>query len=296
MARLAPIWRGLLVPWIILSIGDAYARDLSATALAETPSVVEAQGTESSAGGNPTATARAQYLQPPNAPESAIPTQLQHTDVSTSFDADSIGNRTLYAQGTLAPFSGIYESGIRFRVMGSANWYRFVASEIPRILDTGHSIEGGLLAGYAVVMPRFSVTFLAGPTVAQIQNVGDRWGAKVAIDMYATPTDLTMASGSISYSTNQNYFQVQSKAGLRIFDHLYIGPEAKFSWQRTFPQTDLSTIAAVAPQTSSSKVNIGAHISSVNIGPMAMGVSGGWVNDQRLGSGYYGGVNFYKAF
>src|SRR5689334_7437321 len=158
------------------------------------------------------ATARAQ----------ALPTATTTTPniaISTSFDADSLGNRSIYLDSTFAPFGSIYETGMRFRATGNANWYRFLTSEDPRISAQGRNLEGGLLAGYAFSWERFRITGLVGPAFGQIVNQGvktDRWGAKAVIDVYATPTDRTMASGSVSYSTITNYFQVEAKTGLKI--------------------------------------------------------------------------------
>src|SRR5262249_44645102 len=191
---------------------------------------------------------------------------------------------------------GIYESGLRFRLTGSANWYRFLISQDPRILGSGRSLEGGALAGYAFAVPGFSVTWLVGPAFGETVNTGtvtDRWGAKASIEMYATPTDLTMASASVSYTTVTNYLQVQSKAGLKIFRDLYFGPEAKFAWQQILP---FVATTQVSSQQHLATVRVGAHLSSFNIGPLALSVSGGWAHDQDLGSGYYGSVSFYQPF
>ena len=43
----------------------------------------------------------------------------QHIAVVGYVDSDSLGNRTVYGDATFAPFSGIYESGVRFR----ARWW-----------------------------------------------------------------------------------------------------------------------------------------------------------------------------
>src|SRR5262249_60672183 len=135
--------------------------------------------------------------------------------------------------------------------------------------------EGGVLAGYAFAVPGFGVTWLVGPAFGETVNTGtvtDRWGAKASIEMYATPTDLTMASASVSYSTVANYLQVQSKAGLKIFGDLYFGPEAKFAWQQILPfQVNFSSTAIVATAPVSSQqrvatVRVGAHLSAFNIG------------------------------
>jgi Cellulose biosynthesis protein BcsS len=240
-------------------------------------------------------TARAQYL-PPASP---------HAAVSSSFDADSLGNRNVYLDATFAPFSGIYESGPRFRVMGNASWYRFVTNQETGTLGTGRSLEGGLLAGYGFAAPGFGVTWLVGPAFGETVNEGvvtDRWGGKASIEIYATPTDLTMTSASISYSTVTNYLQVQAKAGLKMFGDVYFGPEAKFAWQQILPfqvnfsSTAIATTTPVSPQTNIASVRVGGHISSFNIGPVALSISGGWAHDRELGSGYYGSVSFYQPF
>jgi hypothetical protein len=250
-------------------------------------------------------TARAQYLPSPTVPQTPTFIQSQHVSVSSSFDADSLGNRNVYVDSTFAPFSGIYESGARFRLTGNASWYKFVTSEDPRTLGSGRSLDGGLLAGYGFVAPGFSVTWLVGPAFGETVNTGvvtDRWGAKASIEMYATPTDLTMASASVSYSTVANYLQVQTKAGLKIFGDVYFGPEAKFAWQQILPfqvnfsTTTIATTTPVSPQTNIATVRVGGHFSALNIGPVAIGVSGGWAHDRQLGSGYYGSVSFYQAF
>jgi hypothetical protein len=243
-------------------------------------------------------TARAQYSPPPTAAESPpVIESPQHAAANSSFDADSLGNRNVYVEGTFAPFSGIYESGVRLRLTGNASWYRFVTSEDPRTLGSGRSLEGSVLAGYSFAAPAFSVTWLVGPAFGETVNAGtvtDRWGARASVEMYVRPTDLTMTSASVSYSTVTNYLQVQTKAGLKIFGDLYFGPEAKFSWQNLLPF--IATTTPVSSQQQISSVRVGAHLSSFNIGPLALSISAGWARVHDLGSGYYGSVSFYQPF
>jgi hypothetical protein len=251
-------------------------------------------------------TARAQYSPPPNAAESPpVIEPRQHAAATSSFDADSLGNRNVYLDATFAPFSGIYESGTRVRLTGNASWYRFLISQEPRTVGSGRSLEGGVLAGYAFAVPGFSVAWLVGPAFGETVNEGtvtDRWGAKASIEVYATPTSLTMTSASVSYSTVSNYLQAQTKAGLKIFGNLYFGPEAKFAWQQILPfqvnfsPTAIATTTPISPQQHVATVRVGAHLSSFNIGPLALSISGGWARVHDLGSGYYGSVSFYQAF
>ena len=143
-------------------------------------------------------------------------------------------------------------------------------------------------------LPRFSLTGLVGPTFGDIVNQGvstDKWGAKAVIEMYARPTDWTMGSSAISYSTVTNQLQLQAKAGLKIYGDVYFGPEAKFVWQHIFPwQSNFFTPSNI------STLHLGAHVSALNIGPVLIGVSGGWAHDRQLGSGYYGGASLYLPF
>jgi hypothetical protein len=228
----------------------------------------------------------------------------QHIAVSGYSDADSLGNRTIYADGTFAPFSGIYESGIRFRVTGDASWYRFLVSDNPRTLGTGRYLEGDFLIGYGLWLTQFNVTGLVGPAFAQIDNLGvttERWGVKGSIDINVRPTDWTIASASANYSTVSNNLQVQVKAGLKILDGVYVGPEAKFQWQRILPvqinffTSSFTTATPVSPETNISYMHLGAF-SAVNVGPVVVGLSGGWADEHQLGSGYYGSASLYVPF
>jgi hypothetical protein len=301
MARAVSTWLIALTPCVLVYLGTAYARDLPPPSAAESPPVIEPGSFDA----NSVLTARAQYLPPPNIPQSPTFIQRQHVSVSSSFDADSLGNRNVYVDGTFAPFSGIYESGVRLRVTGNASWYKFVTSEEPRILGSGHNLEGALLAGYGLWGPGFGVNWLVGPAFGENVSEGvvtDRWGAKAVIEMNARPTNLTMASASVSYSTIANNLQAQAKLGIRIFGDVYFGPEAKFTWQRIFPfevsfsSSAIATTTPVSSQEHIATTHVGAHISALTIGPVFVGISGGWANDRQLGSGYYGSVSFYQPF
>jgi hypothetical protein len=232
------------------------------------------------------------------------PIVAQHVAASGYVDADSLGNRDIYADGTFAPFSGIYESGIRFRVTGDASWYRFLASDSPRTLGTGSYLEGDFLAGYGFWLPQFDVTALVGPAFAQIDNLGvitERWGVTASIDINVRPTDWTNASASVKYASVSNNLQVQAKAGFKIFDGVYAGPEAKLQWQQVLPfqlnffTSSFVTATPVSPETNISYMHLGAF-TAVNVGPVVFGLSGGWAHDHQLGSGYYGSAGLYLPF
>jgi Cellulose biosynthesis protein BcsS len=284
------------------SVGIATAQDSPSPIAAQRPITLEyAAISDPHAYSNGVTSAQSP---PPPIVVPRVASEPQHIAVSSYVDADSLGNRTVYADGTFAPFSGIYESGIRFRVIGDATWYRFLTSENPRTLGTGRYLEGDFLAGYGLWVPGFNVTGLVGPAFAQIDNLGvitQRWGVRASIEMNAKPTDWTIASGSLVYSTVTNSLKVEAKAGLKILDGVYVGPEAKFQWQQILPvqinffTSSFATATSVSPETNISYMHLGAF-SAVNVGPVVVGLSGGWAHDHQLGSGYYGSASLYVPF
>jgi Cellulose biosynthesis protein BcsS len=327
MARALSTWLMVVIPCVLVYAGTARAQDLPPPSAAESPPVIEpslfdpdsigtarlpaANAAEAPPGiernsldANSILAARAQYFPPPYVAQGPAFIPRQYVAVSSSGDADSLGNRSAYVDSTFAPF-GIYESGVRFRLLGNASWYKFVTNEETGTLGSGRYLEGAFLVGYGVYVPGFNITWLLGPAFAESVSEGavtDRWGGRAALEMYAKPTDLTMASTSAAYSTVTNNLQVQAKLGLKIFGDVYFGPEAKFTWQKVFPfqvsfsSTSIATTTPVSPQEHVATTRVGGHLSAMSLGPVLFSISGGWAHDRQLGSGYYGSVSFYQPF
>ncbi len=156
MARIVPWELRVLAPCILISIGAALAEDSQAPNATESLQVSEPQhiALSDSLDVYPIGISPAQDAPRPVATElptvpgsgytavnglfdansiaavahnsspsiaSENPISSQHVAVIGYVDADSLGNRTVYADGTFAPFSGIYESGIRLRAMVDAS-------------------------------------------------------------------------------------------------------------------------------------------------------------------------------
>jgi Cellulose biosynthesis protein BcsS len=241
--------------------------------------------------------------QPAFAGKSPVSPQ-QHVAVTGYVDADSLGNRNVYADATYAPFGGIYESGLRFRATGDASWYRFITNDNPRTLGAGRYLEGDFLVGYGLWAPRFNVTGFVGPAFAQIDNLAvntDRWGVKGSIEMSVKPTDWSTLSAAVSYSTATNELQVQAKAGWKILEVVNVGPEVKLQWKQILPAQvsfftgSVATTTSVSPQTNIAYMHLGAF-SAINVGRAVVSLSGGWAQDRQLGSGYYGSASVYLPF
>jgi hypothetical protein len=233
----------------------------------------------------------AQDLPPPQTRETPPPpvsSPIQQFAIDGSAVGTSLGGRSVDVNATFAPFGNVNDTGFRVRLSGNASSYRFVTGDNPTTLGSGHSLEGGVLAGYQWSLPRISIIGLIGPTFAESNDDGvkrGQWGAKTVLSAYALPSDRTMAFGSISYSIVSNFLQMQAKAGVRLVGNVYVGPETIFSWRNVVPGTN-----------NVAEMRLGGHISAVSFGPVQMGVSGGWDHQQNLGSGYYGSVNFYLTY
>jgi hypothetical protein len=212
-------------------------------------------------------------------PPSTAPNKTQHVVVDSSFDTNSLRSSSWDVNGTFAPFGDVYESGFRFRLTGSASWYRFIAGEDARTFASGRSLEGDLLFGYLLALPRVSVLGLLGGAGTEGNDNGTitrRTGGKAVVSMFAQPTDSTMAYANYSFSSINNYYQLQNKVGVKLFGLFYFGPEATFSGMN---RDDVQ--------------KYGAHVSALNVGPVTVSFSGGVIHDRQLGNGQYFGLNLY---
>src|SRR5262245_39457824 len=122
MAREIAVRLLCLVPLTLISFGIAHAQDSSPPNSAG--SIAEPENLPAP---NPTGAAPEQNTAGPNtAPQ---PDLVQHFSSASSYEADTLRNQSAYLDVTVAPFSGINDSGIRFRVNGNADWYRFLIDQ-----------------------------------------------------------------------------------------------------------------------------------------------------------------------
>jgi len=218
-------------------------------------------------------------------PSRPIEAGARNAAVDGSAIVSGLRDNSFDVNGTFSPFGNIDESGFRTRLSASASWYRFITNPNPLSYGSGHTVEGSLLAGYQVSLPRVSFIALIGPTVAESDDDGvsaTRFGARTAVSMYARPSPDTMAYGSVSYSTIAQFVQFQAKTGLRLGGNFFVGPEVSFNWRNVVPS--FQNVA---------QMRFGGHVSAITFGPAQIGFSAGWAKDHDLGSSFYAGVNAY---
>jgi hypothetical protein len=208
--------------------------------------------------------------------------------IDSSTETSSHRNGFFYTNFNAAPLNGLNESGFRVRVTTGASWYRYISGEDPRTYGSGRSFESSALFGYALVAQRFGIIGLVGPTHVQSSNEGvnqNRWGVRAHLALDARPTDQTRFEGSVNYTTSEKAFQAKAKLGLKTPGDMYFGPEVRASGR------DLSFQSMSITET-----RIGVHLSSIKIGPVYLGLSGGFAHNGALGWGNYGGLDIYASF
>ena len=210
-----------------------------------------------------------------------------HIAIDTTWYGTSTGVRYADLNATLAPFGSIYASGFRFRFSGYWVGYNYVFNDSPRTLAWGDILAGSWQAGYGIVTERVSAIGLLGPAINENQNAGVRTtttGVLGTVQVSVTPWDESLVYGSAKYSTLNRNYELQGKIGQKIFGGPYLGVEAKLIG------------LLVQPQTLVSQQSLGVHLSAIKVGRAYFGLSGGYINDNQIGSGAYISSSMYVAF
>jgi len=189
--------------------------------------------------------------------------------------------------GTIAAAGTLTESGPRVRIEGTAGTYSYPGQGVAQRV-TGYQQEGSGSLGYEWIWRDAALAGFIGANVRSNQLsildpgnpvVGTGVGLKVSGNFYATPTDRTMVSAYGSFSTKFNAYYSRVRAGYMVADGVYLGPEMLFLGDDFFRQ-----------------YRIGAHLTGLSFGPVAMSVAAGYVKDRIQGVGYYSSVEARANF
>lgn len=192
--------------------------------------------------------------------------------------ADTKGSRFLTAIATIAPFSGLDESGLRLRLGGVVGQYSYTNTNLGTIKGTQSDVS--FMIGYEWVTARASFGVYGGANYdnnatdkydPNNTSVGKGTGMKIAVDFNYRPTDYTMFSGVGSFSTFHSAYYTRMKAGYAIAPQLYVGPEAVFMGDDFFKQW-----------------RVGLHMTGAKFSALQVGASAGVLVDKVRGTGIYG--------
>jgi hypothetical protein len=188
--------------------------------------------------------------------------------------------------GTFAPQGTLEDTGFRARVVGLVGVYNYTSTTVG---DVRADQRGGqFLGGYEWVSRTSKVALYGGldfisNTLDKLdvdnKTAGTKVGARIGLDFYATPTPVTMFAGTFNLSSAHMGYYARVKAGYAIFNQVYVGPEAQFLGDSFYSQW-----------------RVGAHLSGIKIGPVGLGVAGGYLNDAKRGGGLYSVLDVRVTF
>ena len=216
----------------------------------------------------------------PKAAEDWIVSLDASTTVTTSNSVFANVGGTAAINGTLR------DSGIRAKVEALAGTYQYRTDAGVKV--TGEQVEGAALLGYEWIWREAKLAGYVGLAVrstslsiADPANpvVGTSYGLKTAVDFHARPTEKTMVSAYGSFTSNDKAYFTRFRAGYRIGDGVYLGPEVAFLGNDFYNQW-----------------RVGAHLSGLQLGPIQASVSAGYQYDREQKAGAYGAVDLRAQF
>lgn len=207
--------------------------------------------------------------------------------VDLSFSAVT-GAQHAVVQGTLGPFGGLEQTGLRIRLGGLLGSYVYDASSPGVGKVRGDQMGGAFLLGHEWVVERTKFSVYGGLDALNTKldrvdpdnkTAGASFGFKGVLEFYTTPTRTTMAAGTLTLSSVNAAYYMRLKAGVSISDQVYIGPEVLAMGDTFYAQG-----------------RVGMHLSGAKLGPAQFGVSGGYAYDRVRGGGGYGILEMRMTF
>ncbi len=218
------------------------------------------------------------------------PAAKAQDDWIVSLDASMTvtSNNSIFAGvgGTAAINGTLRDSGVRVKVEALAGTYEYRTDSGTKV--TGEQVEGAALVGYEWIWREAKLAGYVGLAVrntslsiADPANpvVGTSYGLKTAADFYARPTAKTMVSAYGSFTSNDKSYFTRFKAGWRIGESVYLGPEVTFLGNSFYNQW-----------------RVGAHLTGLQLGPIQASLSAGYQFDREQKAGAYGSVDVRAQF
>lgn len=187
---------------------------------------------------------------------------------------------------TVSPMGSLSETGMRVRVDGMVGEYQY--KDEKGVSITGRQEQGSALVGYEWVSRNFTYAVYGGiaaqndslsPADPNNSVQGSHIGLKISGEFYDNRNKNTLLSGYASYSTNSSSYYLRLKYGWAVGERLFLGPEVMALGNSFYQQWRL-----------------GMHLTGFKMGPVQLGVSAGYLNDAKLGSGLYSVVDGRIAF
>ena len=227
----------------------------------------------------------------------AEPAEIRGAPASAARDAWIVAvdaSTTISSQGsqfagttvTVAPIGSLLQSGPRLRFDGVIGSYRTDLGAGRTAI--GSQADVAALAGYAWVWPEAVFSAFVGLNARRnelsrvdlsVPAAGTEVGLKAALDYYARPMDRVMIHATGTYSSAYNAYYARVRGGIAAFAGGFIGPEFALLGDDYYRQW-----------------RAGIHLSGMQFGAVQLGVSAGYLQDEKKKDGFYGTVDMRTGF
>jgi len=154
----------------------------------------------------------------------------------------------------------------------------YTYGDLQRDVD-GTMLSGAAMPGWRFTRDSLSVSVFAGPVVQDYRlspyDPGSKLrgfyvGGQFATEVWYQPTANTMAAANGTIASIGPTGSLRTALGLRVFDAMFVGPEAQMLWCANFQQLE-----------------VGAHVTALRFQALEWSAGTGWAIDSDHRSGPY---------
>ncbi len=182
--------------------------------------------------------------------------------------------------GLLWSPAGLDREGFTLKLLTGAGTYRYVSGALGGTQVTGRVALGALMPGWRFKHEGLELTLFGGLDVQDHQLSpddpsnrlrGTHFGARLGADLWYEPLADLMVAANASVSSIGPTYWTRAATGLRVFDRLWLGPEA-----------------LALGDTKYRDFRFGLHATALKTGELEWSAGAGWVTDSDRRSGAYG--------
>lgn len=177
--------------------------------------------------------------------------------------------------------NGVTVEGFSLKLLSGAGRYQYRSGTTD---ITGTAAVFTAMPGWRIKRDHLEATIYAGldlqghrfrPDDASNQLRGLHIGTRFAGELWFEPNDASMMQAWATWSSIDSGYSVRGAAGWRLFDRLYVGPEAQALGDGHYRQT-----------------RVGIHLTAWHLGPLEWSAGLGYAHDKTNGAGAYLRVGF----
>ncbi|MEX0841594.1 MAG: cellulose biosynthesis protein BcsS, partial [Xanthobacteraceae bacterium] len=182
--------------------------------------------------------------------------------------------------GVLWSPDGLDQDGFTLKFIFGSGAYRYLSGALGDAEVVGHQLSGSAMPGWRFKRPGFEMTVFAGldaqdhrlsPDDPSSDLRGSHVGLRSGFDLWYEPNRTTMLAADASVSTIGTSYNAHAAYGWRLFNRVYVGPEAA-----AFASDDYR------------QYRFGLHATAFKTGTIELSAGAGYARDSSHRSGAYG--------